>query len=322
MIYDSILELIGDTPVVRVKNMDTGPCELLLKLENLNPGGSIKDRPALGMIEAAEKKGWLRPGDTIVEATAGNTGIGLAQVACLKGYRLIIVMPDKMSQEKIDHMQAFGAEVVLTRSDVARGDPEHYHEKAWRLAESLPNAYYINQFGNPDNTLTHERWTGPEIYRQMEGKLDAFVIGVGTGGTLSGAGHYLKQKISHLEIVLADPQGSMLVNYLSTGRIEPITPWLVEGIGEDYIPTICDMTLVDKAYEIADQEAFLTARQLLQTNGILAGSSSGTLLAAALRYCREQREPKRVLTLVCDTGNKYFSKLYNNAWMKEKGFMA
>lgn len=321
MIYNSILEIVGNTPIVRVENLDTGPCELLLKLESLNPGGSIKDRPALGMIEAAEKEGLLKPGYTIIEATAGNTGIGLAQAACQKGYKMIIVMPDKMSQEKIDHMLAFGAEVILTRSDVNRGHPEYYQDKAQGIADSMPNAFYINQFGNMVNTQTHERWTGPEIHKQLDGKLDAFVVGVGTGGTLSGAGKYLKNNIKDLDIVLADPKGSMLANYTLTGEIEETSSWLVEGIGEDYIPTICDMSLVDKAYTIPDKEAFLAARELLKKTGILAGSSSGTLLAAALRYCREQSEAKRVLTFVCDTGNKYFSKLYNNAWMSEKGFV-
>lgn len=317
--YDSVLQMIGGTPLVRVRHMDTGPCELYLKLENQNPSGSIKDRVALSMIEAAEKDGKIKPGDTLVEATAGNTGLGLALIAALKGYRLKLVIPDKMSVEKVHHMKALGAEIILTRSDVTRGHPEYYHDKARALADSIPGAFYVNQFENPANPATHEKTTAPEIRAQMGGKVDAIVCGVGTGGTLSGVGRYFKKVSPDTEMVLADPEGSILAPYVERGvMIEPGS-WLVEGIGEDFIPATCDISLVSKAYTIGDSESVATAREVLRKEGILCGGSSGTLIAAALKYCRAQKTSKRVVTFVCDSGNKYLSKLFNPAWLEEHG---
>src|SRR6187397_295971 len=318
-----ILSLIGDTPLVEATQFDTGPCRLFLKLENQNPGGSIKDRIALSMIEAAEADGKLEPGGTVIEATAGNTGLGLALVAGAKGYRVLLVIPDKMSQEKISHVRALGADVRITRSDVTRGHPEYYQDVAARLAEQIPGSFYVNQFGNPANPLAHERTTGPEIWEQMRHDVDAVVVGVGSGGTLTGLGRFFNRVKPRrgIEMVLADPTGSILYEYVKTGQLVESGSWAVEGIGEDFIPEIADMSLVTEAFEIDDEESFAAARDLLRKEGIFGGSSTGTLLAGALRYCREQTKPKRVVTFVPDTGNKYLSKMYNNFWMLDQGLM-
>lgn len=318
----SVLDLIGNTPMVRVNKLDTGPCELYLKLENQNPGGSIKDRIGFSMITAAEEQGLIKPGGTLIEATAGNTGLGLALVALQKGYRMKLVIPDKMSRDKISHLQAMGVEVVITRSDVGKGHPEYYQDMAQRIAAETPNSLYINQFGNPANVAAHETTTGPEIWEQMEHRIDAFVAGVGSGGTVTGNGRYLKKQNPDIEVILADPKGSVLAEAVETGTpAKEVGSWVVEGIGEDFIPDILDLSLVDKAYTIPDQEALSVVRELLLKEGIFAGSSSGTLIGAALRYCREQTEPKRVVTFVCDTGNKYLSKAFNDFWMKDHGFI-
>lgn len=321
-IHSSVLDLIGHTPIVKAQHLDTGPCTLYLKLESANPGGSIKDRIGLSMITAAEARGQIKPGDTLVEGTAGNTGLGLALVAQQKGYRLILVVPDKMSREKIFNLKAMGAEVVLTRSDVAKGHPEYYQDLAARIASQTPGAYFINQFGNPDNPAAHEFGTGPEILAQMDGPLDAVVFGCGSSGTMTGLSRAFATASPHTELVLADPVGSILAEYINQGTLSQKSgSWLVEGIGEDFLPPISDFSRVSKAYAIPDKESFLTARELLAKEGILGGSSTGTLLAAALRYCREQTAPKRVLVLVCDTGNKYLSKMYNDYWMLDNGFI-
>ncbi len=317
-----VLDLIGNTPMVRVNRLDTGLCTLFLKLESQNPGGSIKDRIALSMVEAAERDGVLPPGGTLVEATAGNTGLGLALVAAQKGYRLKLVIPDKMSQEKIFHLKALGAEVVMTRSDVPKGHPDYYQDYAQRLAKTMPHAFYVNQFANPANPATHERGTGPEIWAQMEGKLDAVVCGVGSGGTLTGLGRYFAKVAPHVAMVLADPKGSVLAPLVEQGVMIEAGSWLVEGIGEDFVPPNCDLGFVKRAFSIADAESIAAARLLLQQEGILCGSSSGTLLAAALKYCREQTEPKRVVSFVCDSGNKYLSKVFNEYWLDDQGFVA
>ena len=318
----AILSLIGNTPLVEITRMDTGPCQLFVKLENQNPTGSIKDRVALAMIEAAERDGKLKPGGTIIEATAGNTGLGLALIAGAKGYRIILIIPDKMSQEKIAHVRALGAEVRLTRSDVTRGHPEYYQDVAAKLAEEIPGGFYVNQFGNPANPLAHERTTGPEIWEQMQHDLDAVVLGVGSGGTLTGLGRFFKNVQAEVELILADPTGSILYEWVKTGRLEKAGSWAVEGIGEDFIPDIADMSFVKDAFEIDDAESFEVARELLRKEGILAGSSTGTLLGGALRYCRQQTKKKRVVTFVCDTGNKYLSKMFNDFWMAEQGFVS
>jgi cystathionine beta-synthase len=318
----AILSLIGDTPLIEVTRIETGPCQLFLKLENQNPTGSIKDRVALAMIEAAERDGHLEPGGTIIEATAGNTGLGLALIAGAKGYRIILVIPDKMSLEKIAHVRALGAEVRLTRSDVTRGHPEYYQDVAARLTKEIPGAFYVNQFGNPANPLAHERGTGPEIWEQMSHDVDAVVCGVGSGGTITGLSRFFSRVKPRrgIEMVLADPVGSVLVDYIKTGKVGEAGSWAVEGIGEDFIPDIADLSYVTSAYAITDAESFSTARELLRREGVLGGSSTGTLVAGALRYCREQTKRKRVVTFVADTGNKYLSKMYSDFWMAEQGF--
>jgi cystathionine beta-synthase len=320
--YANVLEMIGNTPLMAVRHLDTGPCELFLKLENQNPGGSIKDRVGLYLIEAAERSGQLAPGGTLVEATAGNTGLGLALVAAQKGYRLLLVIPDKMSQEKIFHLKAMGAEVMMTRSDVSKGHPEYYRDVAERLAREIPGAYFVNQFGNPANAQAHEETTAPEIWEQMGHRLDAVVCGAGTGGTLAGLTHFFARTAPGVQLVLADPAGSGLASYATTGKLpEKMTPWLVEGIGGDSVPPVGDFSRVSSTYTIPDAEAFGTCRELLSREGIIAGTSTGTLLAAALRYCRAQKRPQRVVTFVCDSGNKYLSKVYNDYWMLDQGFI-
>lgn len=318
----NVLELIGNTPMVKAQHLDTGVCELYLKLECMNPGGSIKDRIGLKMIEAAEARGDLKPGALIVEGTAGNTGIGLALVAQQKGYKLLLVVPDKMSREKIFNLRAMGAEVVLTRSDVAKGHPDYYQDMAARIASETPGAYFINQFGNPDNPAAHEQGTGPEIWAQMDGDMDAIVFGCGSSGTMTGLSRFFAKAAPHVELVLADPVGSILTQYINEGVLSTKSgSWLVEGIGEDFLPDISDFSRVKKAYAISDKESFLAGRELLVREGVLGGSSSGTLLAAALKYCKEQTEPKKVVVFVCDTGNKYLSKMYNDYWMLDNGFL-
>ncbi len=317
-----VLDLIGNTPLVEATRLETGRCRLFLKLEHHTPGGSIKDRIALTMIEAAEKEQKLKPGGLIVEATAGNTGLALAMVAVQKGFRLLLVVPDKMSQEKIFHLRAMGAQIVLARSDVTKGHPEYYQDRAAAIARATPGAFYVNQFANPANPRAHEESTGPEIWAQMQHDVHAVVAGVGTGGTLTGLSRFFSAVSPQTEIVLADPAGSILAEYVNTGTPKKdVGSWLVEGIGEDFIPPVCDLSRVKKAYSIPDAEAFGVCRGLLVKEAILAGTSSGTLIAAALRYCREQSEAKRVVTLVCDSGNKYLSKVYNDYWMLDQGFI-
>src|SRR5690554_1131716 len=318
-VFGSALEMIGNTPMVRVNHLDTGPCELFLKLETQNPGLSIKDRIAVYMIEAAEKEGAIKPGDTLIEGTAGNTGLGLAIVAAQKGYKLIIVLPDKMSREKLYNLKALGVEVIETRSDVQKGHPEYYQDVAERIGKER-GAFYINQFENPANVLAHYETTGPEIWQQMDAKLDAFVCGVGSGGTLTGIGRYLREQKQDIDLVLADPQSSILAPLINEGKSVQAGSWRVEGIGEDFIPIICDIRLAGKAYAISDQESFQVARDVLLKEGILVGSSSGTLIAAALKYCQQQTEPKRVVTIACDTGARYLSKLFNDEWMATQRF--
>ena len=317
-----VLDLIGHTPLVELTRLDTGRCRLFVKLENQNPGGSIKDRPALSMITAFEREGRLKPGGTLVEATAGNTGLGLALVAALKGYRLILVIPDKMSREKIYHLRAMGAEVVMTRSDVGKGHPAYYQDLAQSIAARTPGAVFVNQFANPANPLAHETGTAPELWEQMEHRLDAFVCGVGSGGTLTGFSRFFAQKAPSVELVLADPAGSVLLDVVEGREPGEAGSWLVEGIGEDFVPPIADLSRVKQAFAISDAESFATARELLRKEGILAGSSAGTLLAAALRYCRAQTAPKRVATLIPDSGSKYLSKMFNDFWMADQGFLA
>lgn len=316
-----VIDLIGNTPLIELTRFDTGCCRLFAKLEGQNPGGSIKDRAALAMINAFERDGRLRPGGTLVEATAGNTGLGLALVAALKGYRLILVIPDKMSREKVLHLKAMGAEVVMTRSDVGKGHPAYYQDVAARITAETPGAVYVNQFENPANPIAHETSTAPEIWQQMNHRVDAVVCGIGSGGTMTGIGRFFARVSPSTEMVLADPRGSVLVDVVEGRQPGPVGSWLVEGIGEDFVPDNADLSLVSRAYAISDAESFHAARELLRLEGVLAGSSSGTMLAAALRYCREQKTPKHVVTLLPDGGNKYLSKMFNDTWMSDQGFV-
>ena len=321
-IVNSVLELIGNTPMLKVNHLDTGVCDLYLKLENQNPGGSIKDRIGLSMIQAAEDRGDLKPGATLVEGTAGNTGIGLALVAAQKGYKLTLVIPDKMSKEKIFNLKAMGAEIVLTRSDVAKGHPQYYQDLAKTIADETPNSYFINQFGNPDNPKAHEEITAPEILNQMDNNMDAIVFGVGSSGTMSGMSKYFREHAPNIEMIVADPVGSILAEYINDGHLSDDSgSWKVEGIGEDFLPSISDFSLVAKAYAVSDKESFEAGRELLAKEGVLGGSSTGTIITAALKYCQEQTQKKRVVAFVCDTGNKYLSKMYNDYWMMDNGFI-
>jgi cystathionine beta-synthase len=318
----ALFSLIGNTPLIEITRMDTGPCQLFIKLESQNPGGSIKDRIGRAMIEQAEADGSLKPGGVVVEATAGNTGIGLALVARIKGYRVVLVVPDKMAAEKILHLKALGAEIHLTRSDVGKGHPEYYQDYAARLAREIPDAWFADQFNNPANPRAHETTTGPELWEQAQHELDAIVVGVGSSGTLTGLSRYFARAQPALEFVLADPKGSILADYVNTGKVADVSgSWAVEGIGEDFIPGNADFSRVRSAYTISDEESFHTARALLQNEGILAGSSTGTLLAAALKYCRAQTSPKRVATFACDTGTRYLTKVYSDGWMVDQGLL-
>lgn len=319
-VLQSVLQLVGNTPMLQTHSIDTGICDLFLKLESQNPGQSIKDRIAITMIEKAEEEGILKDGVRIIEATAGNTGIALALVATLKGYEITVVVPDKMSEGKIAHLRAMGAQVVMARSDVEKGHPEYYQDVAQRLADEN-GWFFVNQFSNEANVAAHYNTTGPEIWEQMDGKIDAVVVGVGSGGTITGVGGYLKEQDPDIEVILADPTGSVLAPLVNEGKKVKAGSWLVEGIGEDFVPSIADLDLVTKAYWIDDKESFETARSLLKNEGLLVGSSTGTLTAAALRWCKEQSEPKRIVTFACDHGSKYLDKMFNDYWMLDQGFI-
>jgi cystathionine beta-synthase len=300
--------------------IDTGKCELFLKMESQNPGQSIKDRIAITMIEKAETDGDLKPGIRLIEATAGNTGIALALVASQKGYDITVVVPDKMSEGKIDHLRAMGAEVIMARSDVEKGHPEYYQDVAKQLADEN-GWYFVNQFSNEANVKAHYETTGPEIWQQMDGNIDAIVIGVGSGGTITGVGRYLKEQNPNIEIILADPEGSVLAPLVNEGKKVSAGSWLVEGIGEDFVPAITDLEIVTKSYWISDKDSFEIARELLKAEGILAGSSTGSLVAAAIRWSKEQTEPKTIVTFACDHGSKYLGKMFNDYWMLDQGFI-
>jgi cystathionine beta-synthase len=315
-IKDSILDAIGETPLVELSRLgaDVRP-RLIGKVEALNPGGSIKDRIALGLIEAAEREGRLKPGGTIIEPTSGNTGTGLAIVALLKGYRVIAVMPDKMSREKIDLLRAYGAEVVVAPTEVPPDSPESYYRVADRLTEEIPGAFQPNQYFNQANPEAHYRVTGPEIWRQTAGGITHFVAGVGTGGTITGAGRFLKERNPEIQVIGADPVGSIY----SGGEARP---YLVEGVGEDFWPESFDPSVVDRYVTVSDRDSFLTTRRLAETEGILAGGSSGMAVFAALEVAREIEDPAAmVLVILPDGGRSYLSKIYNDAWMRQYGFL-
>jgi cystathionine beta-synthase len=313
--HDSILQSVGWTPLVRLRRLAADvPATVCVKVESLNPGGSVKDRVGVAMVAEAEQRGLLRPGGTIIEATAGNTGVGLALVAAVKGYRCIFVLPDKMSNEKILLLKAYGAEVVITPTNVPPDSPDSYNGVADRLAREIPGAWRPNQFANLSNPEIHYRTTGPEIWEQTEGKITAFVAGVGTGGTISGVGRYLKERNPNVKIIGADPEGSVL----SGGS--PMA-WKVEGIGEDYVPRTFNSQVVDEWIRIGDAEAFRVARELARREGILSGGSSGTSVAAALRYARRLTKDDVVVGVICDTGRNYLSKFFDDEWLKANNLL-
>ncbi len=325
-VYENILGTIGHTPLVRLSRIARDlACPLYAKLEYLNPGGSVKDRVGLFIIEQAEKRGELIVGGTVVEATSGNTGVGLAIAATLKGYKTIFVMPDKMSNEKIQLLRSYGAKVIITPTAVEPDDPRSYYEVAKRFARETPNAILANQYHNPDNPKTHELQTGPELWEQTEGRLTDVIIGMGTGGTLTGLGRYLKSMNPGIKIIGVDIEGSILLEiWKNKGRVPagafPKT-YKVEGIGEDFLPSTTDLTLVDEIVRVNDRESFLWARQLVRQEGIFAGGSSGSALAGAVKYCRKLSPDRLVVVIFPDSGSRYLSKFYDNKWMRENGFL-
>jgi cystathionine beta-synthase len=317
--YENILGLIGHTPLVKLKRLTKGiKATVLGKMENLNPGFSVKDRIGVAMIEAAEHEGILKPGGTIVEATSGNTGIGLALAAAVKGYKCIFVMTDKASVEKSRYLKALGADVVITPVSAKPGTPDHYVSTAQRIAKETPNSFYPDQYSHPANPEAHYRTTGPEIWEQTEGRITHFVAGLGTGGTISGTGRFLKEKNRQIKVIGADPYGSIFKTYKETGKTVEATPYLVEGIGQEVVPPNVHIKYVDEVINITDRESFDLARQLGRTEGIFCGGSTGTNLAAALRVARDTDENAVIVFIVCDTGEHYLSKFHSDEWMKEK----
>jgi cystathionine beta-synthase len=320
-VYKSILEAIGNTPLVRLNKVAEGTdATVLAKLENLNPGGSVKDRIGLTMVQDAEKKGLLKPGGTIIEPTSGNTGTGLAMVACVKGYKMIFTMPDKMSEEKQSLLRAYGAKVVVTPTNVPPDSPEHYIKVAERLTRETLNSYMPNQYVNKANPAAHYRTTGPEIWKQTGGKVDAFVCGMGTGGTISGTGRFLKKKKKTVKIVGVDPEGS-IYHPRFHGDKEETHQYKIEGIGEDFMPKTMDLSIVDEVIRVSDRDAFDFARRLAREEGILVGGSGGAAVYAALKTAEKMKKGKTVVTLLPDSGRNYLTKVFSDQWMREQGFL-
>lgn len=312
--YNNVLELIGDTPLIQLSRLSRGVRpKIFVKAEFFNPGGSIKDRIGIKMLDAAERDGLIKRGGTIIEPTSGNTGVGLAQAAALRGYRCIFVMPDKMSQEKVRLLKAYGAEVVICPTAVPRESPESYYSVADRLAREIPNAYQPNQYFNMENPQTHYDWTGPELWRQMDGKIDIFVAGMGTGGTISGCAKYFKEQNPKVHIVGVDSEGSLYTS-------DTVRPYKVEGIGEDFIPATIDLEIIDEMVTVSDRDAFVTARQLAREEGILSGGSCGAALYGALEVARRYDETVNIVVILPDGGRSYLSKFYSDEYMRENGF--
>lgn len=324
-VYGDILKTIGSTPLVQLKRIGRGlPCPLYAKIEFFNPGGSVKDRIAVNIVEEAEKSGRLKPGGTVVEATSGNTGVGLAIVCSQRGYKSVFVMPDKMSQEKIQLLRAFGGRVVITPTAVAPEDPRSYYNVARRIVEDTPNSILANQYHNPENPISHYQTTGPEIWKQTHGQVTDVVLTMGTGGTISGVGRYLKEQNPEIRIVGVDMVGSILLETWQQGKVpEDVEafPYKVEGIGEDFLPGTLDLSCIDAVIRIGDKESFQWARRLVKEEGIFAGGSSGTAVAAAVRYARDLPSGRLVVVLLPDSGSRYLSKFYDDKWMRENGFL-
>lgn len=317
-----ILETVGNTPLVRLVHVTRGiQPALWAKLEYFNPSGSVKDRMALYMVEDAERRGLLKPGGTIVEGSSGNTGAALAMIAAIKGYRCVITMPDKMSDEKKNFMIALGAEVIVTPTDVPADSPQSYYSVARRIASETPNAWYPDQYNNPKNIEAHYHTTGPEIWEQTGGEIDYLVAGIGTGGTLSGAGKYLKERKPDIKIIAVDPEGSVFYEYFKTGKLPRPHLYKVEGIGEDYLVKAVDFGLIDDIIQVNDKNSFLMARRLAREEGIFAGGSSGSAVWAALKLATPIDADRNIVVILPDSGDRYLSKIYNDRWMKENGFL-
>jgi cystathionine beta-synthase len=322
-VHDDVLSVVGNTPLVRLNHVTTGlTCTTYAKVEFINPGGSVKDRIAIHIIDEAEKSGQLAPGGTIVEATSGNTGAGLAMVAALRGYKTIFVLPDKQSEEKRAALRAWGARVVVTPTNVDPEDPRSYYKTAERLVEETPNSFYANQYHNPSNPDAHYQLTGPEIFDQLDGNIDVFIAGLGTGGTITGIGRYLKEQRPEIRIVGVDPVGSLYYDYFHTGQLTQPYTYMIEGIGEDFLPTTMDFEYVDDVIRVSDKESFQMTRELVVQEGLFCGVSSGAAMAGALRYLRRHdKAGLNAVVLLPDSGAKYLSKVYNDNWMRENGFM-
>lgn len=323
-IYKNILETMGNTPLVELNSIGRGVrCKILVKVEYFNPGSSVKDRIGIRIIEDAEQNGLLQPGGTIVEATSGNTGVGLAMAAIIKGYKCVFVMPDKMSQEKISVLRAYGARVVVTPTNVEPEDPRSYYSVAKRIVEETPNSILANQYHNPVNPQTHIESTGPEIWRDTVGEIDVFVAGIGTGGTITGVGKYLKSKNPKVQIVAVDPVGSIVYDYFYTGKMGEAQSYKTEGIGEDFIPSNYDFDYIDDMVQVNDKESMLMTRRLVREEGIFAGGSCGAALAGALRYASERNlgPDKTMVVLLPDSGSRYLSKIFDDNWMRENQFL-
>ena len=322
MWHDNILDVIGNTPLVRLNRMARGMrATILAKLEYLNPGGSVKDRIGITMLEAAEREGKIKPGGTVIEGTSGNTGMGLALAAAIKGYQCIFTMPDKMSQEKIDALRALGAEVIVTPTQVDHHDPRSYHSVALRLSREIPNSIFPNQYENPANTLAHYQTTGPEIWDQTEGKVTHVVIGIGTGGTITGIARYLKEKNPDIRIIGADPQGSIFAEMFRSGRKPQAQPYKVEGIGQDEKPANVDFSVIDEIHAVSEKDAFLRTRALARMEGIFAGGSAGAAVHVALKSAEALTEEALMVVIIPDSGTRYLSKIYNDNWMRDNQFL-